>query len=103
MRCRTVVPDTHTGPCSNCGDVIVRVIPKASVPGRGLPHATTLPSVSRSESSWHVTTLITVAAAWVASSLFDASAVGWNAELAVNVWSLSVGYYALAQMEGGIG
>jgi hypothetical protein len=86
-----------------CGDLIVRVTPKASRPSRGLPHAVKLPSVSRSENSWHLTTLSTVAAAWIASSLLDASAADWNAELAVNVWSLSVGYYALARMEGVIG
>jgi hypothetical protein len=98
VRCGTVVPDTHTGPCSICGDLIVRVTPKASVPSRELPRASTLPSVSRSENSWHVTALITVTAAWIASSLLGASAAGWNAELAVNIWSLSVGYYALAQV-----
>jgi hypothetical protein len=88
VRCGTVVPDKHTGPCFICGDLIVRVTPTA---------------LSRSENSWHLTALITVAAAWIASSLLGASAAGWNAELAVNVWSLSVAYYALARMEGGIG
>jgi hypothetical protein len=103
VRCGKVVPDTHNGPCLICGDLIVRVTPKASVPNRGLLSASKLPSVCRSEGSWHLTALITVAAAWIASSLLGASAAGWNAELAVNVWSLSVGYYAFAQMEGVIG
>jgi hypothetical protein len=85
-----------------CGDLIVRVTPKASVPSRGLPQAFELP-LARSENSWHLTALITVAAAWITSSLLGASAAGWNAELAVNVWSLSVGYYALARTGGGMG
>src|SRR5215210_4992863 len=107
LGCRRTVPNNHTGPCVFCGGRISRIVTA------GLEHELgfyiVAPAPRPLQPVQHVApkdvgnllALVAAAVLCIGSPLLGASQAGWNAAslvMALNIWSSSVGYYALARV-----
>lgn len=102
--CRAAVPNNHTGPCLVCGGRIGRVVPSAVRLDVDLgvirPLREFVPQVAKPPTpDWTNVALVAAAVSCFAAPLLGASNAGWNAVavvMALNIWSSSISYYALA-------
>jgi hypothetical protein len=107
LSCGRTVPNNHTGPCPLCGERIGRVLPAvAAIHVRATAHRKireSLPQVRKIKSSWTLGTIAAAAVLIFGSPILSAASAGWDGVqvgMALNIWSASVGYYALAMMRG---
>ena len=104
LSCRATMPNNHTGPCSLCGGQIGRVVPNAvrlDVDlGVVLPLRDFVPKpVELPKQDWTNVALVAAAVSCFAAPVLGAANAGWNAVavvMALNIWSSSITYYALA-------
>jgi hypothetical protein len=104
LSCGDVVRNNHTGPCSACGGRIGRIVPRGvkldtDMGLRPLYEPTRLPYVEPPKSHAGYIAIVAAAVLCIGSPLLGASTDGWNAVttvMALNMWSFSIGYYALA-------
>jgi hypothetical protein len=103
LSCRTRVRNNHTGPCSECGGRIGRVVPLGTQLnldfGIVLPKRETQPLAVEPPQDWTNVALVAAMVSCFATPLLGASSVGWSAVavvMALNIWSSSISYYALA-------
>jgi hypothetical protein len=109
LSCGTTVANNHTGGCPVCGDRIGRIVP-SGVPldadiGIVMPMRDLAPEIEEPRTAWNQTALVAAAVLCIGSPLLGVSTVGWNGVavgMALNIWSSSVGYYALARVWGGL-
>jgi len=102
--CRATVRNNHTGPCLLCGGRIGRVVPSAvrlDVDlGVVLPVRELVPQAAEPpRQDWTKVALVAAAVSCIAAPLLGAANAGWNAVAvvtALNIWSSSISYYALA-------
>jgi hypothetical protein len=102
--CRAPVPNNHTGPCAVCGGRIGRVVPSAVRLDVDLgvirPLRDFVPKPAEPlRQDWTNVALVAAAVSCIAAPLLGASSAGWNAVMvimALNIWSSSISYYALA-------
>jgi hypothetical protein len=104
LSCRTMMANNHTGPCSVCGGQIGRIVPNAVrldvdlgvvMPLRDLVPKAVVPP----RQDWTNVALVAAAVSCFAAPLLGAANAGWNAVavvMALNIWSSSITYYALA-------
>ena len=106
MSCGHIVSNTHTGPCPKCGDRIGRLVSAKAAAGVAIhvarPEPVTLDAFrakpAEKKSGWHLPAIAAAAVLCIGSPLLGATTSGWNAVemgVALNIWSSSVGYYAL--------
>ena len=104
LSCKTRVGNKQTGPCTVCGGRIGRVVSsnmQLSLDlGIVLPRREiiTAPVVEQSR-DWTNVALVAALVSCFAAPLLGASRAGWNAVavvMALNIWSSSISYYALA-------
>ena len=104
LSCRATMGNNHTGPCTVCGGQIGRVVPSAvrlDVDlGVALPLRDFVPkAVEPPKQDWTNVALVAAAVSCFAAPVLGATNAGWNAVavvMALNIWSSSVSYYALA-------
>jgi hypothetical protein len=104
LTCRNFVANNHTGPCIACGGQIGLLVPDGVrldldlVVQQPLARQPVTP-VQAPRRALNELALVAAAVMCIGSPLLGASSVGWNAVavvMALNIWSYSVGYYALA-------
>jgi len=108
LSCGRSVPNNHTGPCAVCGERIGRVLPAAA--------AIHVPAIARARvretivqpkpvrNRWSLGALAAAVVLIIGSPILGASGEGWDGVqlgMVLNIWSSSVGYYALAMVRGG--
>jgi hypothetical protein len=106
MACRRTVPNNHTGPCTFCGGRISRIVPAGLEHELGFYIVTPAPLLVpvqhvAPKNAGNLLALVAAAVLCIGSPLLGASQAGWNAAslvMALNIWSSSVGYYALARV-----
>jgi hypothetical protein len=107
LSCGGTVNNTHTGPCVRCGGRIGRIVPEELERDFGfrilLPAAPLLEPIPQvaPKHAGNLLALVAAAVLCIGSPLLGASQAGWNAAslvMALNIWSSSVGYYALARV-----
>ena len=104
LSCGDTVSNTHTGPCMICGGTIGRVVPKGTRLdadlGIVMPLREFVPkAVEPPRPDWTNVALVAAVVSCIGSPLLGASSAGWNAVaivMALNIWSSSISYYALA-------
>jgi hypothetical protein len=104
LSCPATMPNNHTGPCGLCGGQIGRVVPNAVRLDVDLGVITPLrdfvpEAVEPPKQDWTNVALVAAAVSCFAAPVLGASNAGWNAVavvMAMNIWSSSVSYYALA-------
>jgi hypothetical protein len=104
LSCRAPVRNNHTGPCLVCGGRIGRVVPSAvrldvSL-GTVMPLREFVPKApGQPREDWTNVALVAAAVSCIGAPLLGVSNAGWNtvmAIMALNIWSSSISYYALA-------
>jgi hypothetical protein len=107
LSCGRTVPNNHTGPCPVCGERIGRVLPAvAAIHVRATADRKIrdiISPVRKIKSSWTLGTLAAAAVLIFGSPILAAASAGWDGVqvgMALNIWSASVGYYALAMVRG---
>ena len=103
LSCKTRVGNGHSGPCSRCGGRIGRVVPGTQLNldfGIVLPRREIQPRpVQEPPPDWTNVALVAAVVSCFATPLLGASSAGWSAVvviMALNIWSSSISYYALA-------
>lgn len=102
--CGTVVGNGHTGPCSRCNGPIGRLVPNtvrldADLGVVMLRREVIPPVVVMPPRDWKSVALVAAAVSCVAAPMLGAANAGWSAFMvimALNIWSSSISYYALA-------
>ena len=103
--CGSVVGNTHTGPCLRCGGSIGRLVPSSvrldADIGIVWPRREIVPPVvvEPLPQDWKGVALVAAAVSCIAAPLLGAANAGWSAfmvVMALNIWSSSISYYALA-------
>ena len=103
LSCKTRVGNKHTGPCIVCGGRIGRVVP-ANMQlnldfGIVLPRREIVAPIVEQPRDWTNVALTAAVVSCFATPLLGASSAGWSAVavvMALNIWSSSISYYALA-------
>ena len=106
MSCGHIVSNTHTGPCPKCGDRIGRIVSAKAAAGVAIHLERTAPIAldafrakpPEKKSGWHLPAIAAAAVLCIGSPLLGATSSGWSGVemgMALNIWSSSVGYYAL--------
>ena len=103
LSCKTRVGNNHTGACSKCGGRIGRVVSGTQLNldfGVVLPRREIQPPpVLEPPQDWTNVALVAAVVSCFATPLLGASSAGWSAVvviMALNIWSSSISYYALA-------
>jgi len=103
LSCKTRVGNKHTGPCIVCGGRIGRVVSanaQLSLDlGIVLPRREIVPPIVEQPRDWTNVALVAALVSCFATPLLGASSAGWSAVavvMALNIWSSSISYYALA-------
>jgi len=104
VSCKARVGNDHTGACSRCGGRIGRVVPAEAQLnldfGIVLPRREVQPPrVEEAPRDWTNVALVAAMVSCFATPLLGASSAGWSAVaviMALNIWSSSISYYALA-------
>jgi hypothetical protein len=104
LSCRTRVGNGHSGPCTLCGGRIGRVVPGTQLNldfGIKLPRREIQPPPVEQQPprDWTNVALVAAVVSCLATPLLGASSAGWSAVvliMALNIWSSSISYYALA-------
>ena len=102
--CGTVVGNGHTGPCLRCNGPIGRLVPNtvrldADLGVVMLRREVIPPVVVLPPRDWKSVALVAAAVSCVAAPMLGAANAGWSAFMvimALNIWSSSISYYALA-------
>ena len=103
--CGVVVGNGHTGPCLRCGGPIGRLVPTTvrldADLGVVMLRREVVPQapVEPAPRDWKAVALVAAAVSCVAAPLLGSANAGWTAFMvimALNIWSSSVSYYALA-------
>ena len=104
LSCKQRVGNNHSGPCSACGGRIGRVVPVGTqlnldfgvvLPRRDIQP----PPMEQLPQDWTNVALVAAVVSCFATPLLGASSAGWSAVvviMALNIWSSSISYYALA-------
>jgi hypothetical protein len=97
------VGNTHTGPCVVCGGRIGRVVANNAQLsldlGIVLPRREIAAPMVEQPRDWTNVALVAALVSCFATPLLGASSAGWSAVaivMALNIWSSSISYYALA-------
>jgi len=104
VSCKRRVGNNHTGPCTFCGGRIGRVVANNVQLnldlGVVLPKREFVPPAAEAPpQDWTNIALVAAAVSCIGAPLLGASSAGWNAVavvMALNIWSSSISYYALA-------
>lgn len=103
LSCRARVGNNHTGPCAVCGGRIGRVVPLGTQLnldfGIVLPRREVVSPIVEQPQDWTNVALVAAVVSCFATPLLGASTAGWSAVvviMALNIWSHSISYYALA-------
>lgn len=102
--CGGVVRNNHTGPCLTCGGRIGRIVPSAvrldADLGIVMPRRQVVAQVAEQPTpDWTNICLVAAVVSCIGAPLLGASSAGWSAVMvvmALNIWSSSISYYALA-------
>jgi len=106
LSCGQHVPDNHTGSCPVCGEQIGRVLPAAAAVHARVATRSPTETIAPAKpirNKWALGALAAASVLIIGSPILGASTAGWDGVqvgMVLNIWSSSVGYYALAMVRG---